>query len=345
MKLSDFDYFLDPSLIAQFPVAQRDRCRLLVHSRKTGKIQHRQFYELIEYLEPGDLLILNDSRVFAAKLHARKERTGGGLQLLLIRHVENDIWSALISGSYRIGQRILFEDESLGEIVGEGERGQVYVKFYVGSDFSKWLDQVGRTPLPPYIKRSHTNGQQEENDCLAYQTVYAAVPGSVAAPTAGLHFTQPLLDQIRAKGVEIYSVTLHVGPGTFRPIRVSEIEQHTMEAESVQIPYSTAMAIRKAKESGKRVVAVGTTGVRALESAALLPGGLDAMDGLTDLFIVPGYRFKVIDALITNFHLPCSTLLMLVSALTGRERLLAVYQEAIQRRYRFYSFGDAMLIL
>ena len=332
MELSDFDYFLDPSLIAQFPVAQRDRCRLLVLSRKTGKIQHRQFYELIEYLEPGDLLILNDSKVFAARLYARKERTGGNLQLLLIRPIENDIWVALISGSYRIGQHILFEDESLGEIVGEGQKGQIYVKFYVGSDFSKWVDQVGKTPLPPYIKRSHTNGQQEENDRLAYQTVYAAVPGSVAAPTAGLHFAQSLLDQIRAKGIEIYNLTLHVGPGTFRPVRVSEIEQHTMEAEPVRISPSTAMSIRKAKESGKRVVAVGTTVVRALESAALSPGGLDAMDGLTDLFIVPGYRFKVIDALITNFHLPRSTLLMLVSAFTGREQLLAVYQEAIQER-------------
>ncbi|MCI0527767.1 MAG: tRNA preQ1(34) S-adenosylmethionine ribosyltransferase-isomerase QueA [Nitrospira sp.] len=345
MKLSDFDYSLDPSLIAQIPAAQRDRCRLLVLSRETGKIHHRQFYELIEYLEPGDLLILNDTQVFAARLYARKERTGGNLQLLLIRPIENDIWEALISGGYSIGQRILFKDESFGEIVWEREKGQVYVKFYVGSDFSKWIDRVGKTPLPPYIKRNHTNGQQEENDRMAYQTVYAAVSGSVAAPTAGLHFTQSLLDQIRAKGIEIYTLTLHVGPGTFRPIRVSEIEQHTMEAEPVRVPFSTAMAIQKAKESGKRVVAVGTTAVRALESAARAPGGLGAMDGLTDLFIVPGYRFKVIDALITNFHLPRSTLLMLVSALTGREQLLTVYQEAIQERYRFYSFGDAMFIL
>jgi S-adenosylmethionine:tRNA ribosyltransferase-isomerase len=345
MKLSDFDYSLDPSLIAQFPAAERDRCRLLVLSRKTDKIQHQQFYELIEYLESGDLLILNDSKVLAARLYARKESTGGGLQLLLIRPVEHEVWLALISGNYRIGQRLLFEDESLAEIVEEKERGQIYVKFYVGSDFFKWLDQVGRMPLPPYIKRSHTNGRQEESDRLAYQTVYAAIPGSVAAPTAGLHFSQPLLDQIRAKGIGICSITLHVGPGTFRPVRVSKIERHTMESEFVQIPYSTAMAIRKAKESGKRIVAVGTTVVRALESAALLPGGIDATDGQTDLFIVPGYRFKVIDALITNFHLPCSTLLMLVSALTGRERLLAVYGEALRERYRFYSFGDAMLIL
>ena len=345
MKLSDFDYSLDPSLIAQSPVAQRDLCRLLVLCRRTGKIQHRHFYELIEYLDPGDLLILNDTKVFGARLYARKEGTGGGLELLLIRPIQDDTWVAMISGSYRIGQRILFEDESLGEIVGEGEKGQIYVKFHVGGDFSKWLDRIGKTPLPSYIKRSHTNGQQEKNDRLAYQTVYATVPGSIAAPTAGLHFTQPLLDQIRAKGVEVYRVTLHVGPGTFRPVRVSEIKQHTMEAEYVRIPPSTAMAIRRAKESGKRVVAVGTTTVRALESAALAPDGLNAMSGLTDLFIVPGYQFKVIDVLITNFHLPHSTLLMLVSALTGRERLLAAYLEAIQERYRFYSFGDAMLIL
>ena len=345
MKLLDFEYVLDPALIAQVPVCPRDRSKLLVLYRKTGRMEHRQFYELIQYLEPGDLLVVNNTQVFTARLYARKEKTGGSLNLLLIRPVQDKVWVALVSGKYKIGQRILFEDHRIGEIVGEEEGGQVYVRFHVELDFHQWLNQVGRTPLPPYIKRSDTNGRQEKEDRQTYQTVYASCLGSIAAPTAGLHFTEALLDQLRNRGIGIHAVTLHVGPGTFKPVRVSHIEHHTMEAEYVQVPVSTVMAIRKAKESGKRVVAVGTTTVRALESAVKSFKAGCSHEGFTELFITPGYRFKMIDALITNFHLPCSTLLMLVAALTGRDQLFAAYQEAIRSRYRFYSFGDSMLIL
>src|SRR3990172_3522662 len=309
MKLSDFDYFLDPSLIAQVPLLERDRARLLILHRETGRIEHRSFCDLIEYLRPDDVLIINYTRVFAARLCARKEMTGGGIELLLIRPVQKDTWEALASRRPRVRQRILFDDNSAGEIVGEGDSGRIFVRFQERSDFPQWLDHVGRTPLPPYIKRIHSNGDREKEDRRAYQTVYATFPGSIAAPTAGLHFTQSLLDQVRAIGVQIYALTLHIGPGTFRPVRVTEIEQHTLESEP--------------KANGK---------VRDL-------------DGWTDLFITPDHRFRVIDALITNFHLPRSSLLMLVSALAGREQLLATYREAIRERYRFYSFGDAMMII
>ncbi|HLB02107.1 MAG TPA: tRNA preQ1(34) S-adenosylmethionine ribosyltransferase-isomerase QueA [Nitrospiria bacterium] len=345
MKLSDFNYFLDPSLIAQHPLLERDRARLLILHRETGRIEHRSFCDLIEYLRPDDVLIINDTRVFAARLCARKEKTGGGIELLLIRPVQKDTWEALASRRPRVRQRILFDDNSAGEIVGEGDSGRIFVRFQERSDFPQWLDHVGRTPLPPYIKRIHSNGDREKEDRRAYQTVYATFPGSIAAPTAGLHFTQSLLDQVRAIGVQIYALTLHIGPGTFRPVRVTEIEQHTLESEHVRISHQVSGAIQKAKKSGNRVIAVGTTTVRALESAAKAPGQLSALDGWTDLFITPGHRFRVIDALITNFHLPRSTLLMLVSALAGREQLLATYREAIRERYRFYSFGDAMMII
>jgi S-adenosylmethionine:tRNA ribosyltransferase-isomerase len=345
MKILDFDYAVDPALIAQYPACPRDRSRLLVLYRKTGKMEHRQFYELLEYLEPGDLLVVNDTKVFAARLNARKEKTGGSLNLLLIRPIQDKVWLSLVSGKYKIGQRILFEDHRMGEIVGVEKGGQIYVRFHVELDFHQWLSQVGKTPLPPYIKRSDTNGQQEMEDRQTYQTVYGIHPGSIAAPTAGLHFTESLLDQLHDKGIGIHPVTLHVGPGTFKPVRVSEIERHTMEAEYVQVPISTVMAVRKAKESGKRVVAVGTTTVRALESAVKSFEAGCSLEGFTGLFIMPGYRFKMIDSVITNFHLPCTTLLMLVAALTGRDQLLAAYREAMRCRYRFYSFGDAMLIL
>lgn len=346
MRLSDFDYPLDPSLIAQYPLKGRDKARLLVLNRKTGNIQNRYFYNVTEFLRPGDLLVLNDTRVIAARLVARKQKTGGRLNLLLIRPVQQDVWTVLLSDKPQIGQQIVFEDDSTAEIMGGSSQDQFYVKFHRGvSDFYEWLNRVGRTPLPPYIRRGHTNGAQEKEDRKAYQTVFAAFPGSIAAPTAGLHFTQGLLKQIQEMGVQTCTVTLHIGPGTFRPVRVSEVEQHVLDAEFVRIPGETARAVRAAKLSGRRVIAVGTTTVRALESAVDSCGTSRAMEGFTNLFILPGYRFRIVDGLITNFHLPRSTLLMLVSALAGRRLILTAYEEAIRQRYRFYSFGDAMLII
>jgi S-adenosylmethionine:tRNA ribosyltransferase-isomerase len=345
VNLSDFDYSLDHSLIAQHPVPERDRSRLLVLDRFTGGVQHRFFYELIDYLQSGDLLIINDSKVLSARLPAWKEKTGGRIEFLLIRPYQENVWFALVNGRYRLGQRVLFKDGSGGEIVGKASDDQIYVRLERKTDIPKWMEKVGLPPLPPYIKRQELNGSQKIVDQRTYQTVYAAYPGSVAAPTAGLHFTRSLISNLRKKSVNLARITLHVGPGTFRPVRSALVEDHTMDSEYVRIPARTALAIQTAKQSGGRIIAVGTTCVRSLEAAVNEKGELSAFEGWTDLFILPGYRFKLIDGLITNFHLPRSTLLMLVSAFAGRQRILETYHEAMNHRYRFYSFGDAMLIL
>ena len=324
-----FDYSLPEELIAQRPAEERDASRLLVVDRKTGKTEHRRFSDLPEYLQAGDVLVLNDSRVIKARLYGEKEGTGARIELLLTRQLDGKLWEALARPAKRLREndRIVFGDGFAVVVAGKGEDGFVRVRFDC-EDFNGGLDRYGHTPLPPYIKRDDEEGDEER-----YQTVYAREPGSAAAPTAGLHFTDDLLKKLRGKGVEIVFVTLHVGLGTFRPVQTDNIEDHKMHEEFYHISDETREKIDRAE----RVICVGTTSVRAIESDG---------DGSTDIFFYPGGRqFKKTDALITNFHLPKSTLLMLVSAFYDREKVLEVYEEAIKERYRFYSYGDAMLVL
>lgn len=340
MKKSDFFFELPEELIAQTPIAQRDASRLMHLDRLTGEITHRHFHDLPEYLRPGDCLILNDSRVLPARLIGCRP-TGGSIELVLLRDLGDDRWECLSrpGKKTREGQEILFGEgelkASVEKVVSGGNR---IVKFTYEGIFLEILEKLGRMPLPPYIKA-------ELQDPERYQTVYSRVPGSAAAPTAGLHFTPELLDKIRAKGISVSFVTLHVGLGTFRPVKEEDIEAHEMHSEFCMIPEETAQIVTDTKKNGGRVIAVGTTSCRTLESFAREDGTLKSCSGWTDIFIYPGYRFKCIDALITNFHLPESTLIMLVSALAGRENVLHAYQEAVNERYRFFSFGDAMLII
>ena len=339
MKKSDFFFELPEELIAQTPIAQRDASRLMHLDRLTGEITHRHFHDLPEYLQPGDCLILNDSRVLPARLIGCRP-TGGSIELVLLRDLGDDRWECLSrpGKKTREGQEILFGEgelkASVEKVVSGGNR---IVKFTYEGIFLEILEKLGRMPLPPYIKA-------ELQDPERYQTVYSRVPGSAAAPTAGLHFTPELLDKIRAKGISVSFVTLHVGLGTFRPVKEEDIEAHEMHSEFCMIPEETAQIVTDTKKNGGRVIAVGTTSCRTLESFAREDGTLEPCSGWTDIFIYPGYRFKCIDALITNFHLPESTLIMLVSALAGRENVLHAYQEAVNERYRFFSFGDAMFI-
>ena len=339
MKKSDFFFELPEELIAQTPIAQRDASRLMHLDRLTGEITHRHFHDLPEYLQPGDCLILNDSRVLPARLIGCRP-TGGSIELVLLRDLGDDRWECLSrpGKKTREGQEILFGKgelkASVEKVVSGGNR---IVKFTYEGIFLEILEKLGRMPLPPYIKA-------ELQDPERYQTVYSRVPGSAAAPTAGLHFTPELLDKIRAKGISVSFVTLHVGLGTFRPVKEEDIEAHEMHSEFCMIPEETAQIVTDTKKNGGRVIAVGTTSCRTLESFAREDGTLEPCSGWTDIFIYPGYRFKCIDALITNFHLPESTLIMLVSALAGRENVLHAYQEAVNDRYRFFSFGDAMFI-
>jgi S-adenosylmethionine:tRNA ribosyltransferase-isomerase len=339
MKVSDFDYSLPPELIAQHPCQRRDHSRLLVLDKKTGNISHRHFYDLPNLLRSNDLLVLNDTKVLPARLFARKP-TGGQLEVLLISPVDDRTWSCLVKPAKRAREatQLEFAGGLKGEVTGIGEEGLRTIRFSLGGqEFQDKLDEIGEMPLPPYI-------YEKPDDPGRYQTVYAAAPGAVAAPTAGLHFTPELFRQLEAKGVETAFLTLHVGIGTFRPVSAETVEEHQMHSEYYAISAETAEKINRAKAQGRRVVAVGTTSVRVLETAART-GIISPGSGWTDIFIYPGYRFSMVDALITNFHLPHSTLLMLVSALAGRERILAAYQEAVAREYRFFSFGDAMLIL
>lgn len=341
MKRQDFYYELPEELIAQDPLADRESSRLLVLDRESGVISHRVFRDITEYLREGDCLVINDTKVLPARLIGSREGTNGKIELLLLKRKEKNIWETLVKPGRkaRIGTKIIFGDGLLtGEVVDIVEEGNRLVRFTYQGIFEEILDRLGQMPLPPYI----THQLEDKN---RYQTVYAAHTGSAAAPTAGLHFTPELLNKIERQGVDIAKVTLHVGLGTFRPVKVDEITDHHMHSEFYQIDQEAADKINRAKENGKRVFCVGTTSCRTVESAADENGKLLACSGWTEIFIYPGYPFKVLDCLITNFHLPESTLIMLVSALAGREKVLAAYEEAVRERYRFFSFGDAMLVV
>lgn len=339
MKKSDFDFYLPEELIAQTPLEKRDRSRLLVLDKVTGALEHRHFYELPEFLNEGDCLVLNNSRVLPARLIGARE-TGGAVELVLLRDLGEGRWECLSRPGRKTkpGTKLVFGGGELtAEVESVAEGGNRIVRFDYEGIFLEVLERLGKMPLPPYIK-------EELNDPERYQTVYSRELGSAAAPTAGLHFTQELLDKIAAKGVKVCYVTLHVGLGTFRPVKEDEIEQHEMHSEFCIVPEDTARIISETKQCGGRVVAVGTTSCRTLESFAKDDGTIEPSFGWTDIFIYPGYKFKCIDALVTNFHLPESTLIMLVSALAGREHVLNAYKVAVEERYRFFSFGDAMFI-
>lgn len=348
-SLADYDYDLPDSLIAQKPVPGRDRSRLLRLDRLTGQTSHHHFYNILNFFEPGDVLVVNNTRVIPARLFGRKA-TGGKVEVLILDYAggqaEGDRFtsSCLVKASKapRKGALLQFAPGLTAEIL-DGRNGIYTLQFKCREPFEDLLEQVGFTPLPPYIKRPDTTGS--ESDRVNYQTVYAAEKGAVAAPTAGLHFSEQLLDDLSGHGVEIATITLHVGYGTFMPVRVEDIRQHRMHFERFTIPSAAAQRINQAKACGRRVIAVGTTCVRTLEFAAGHTGTVRADAGQCDLFIYPGYRFRVVDGLITNFHLPRSTLMMLVSAFAGRENILNAYREAIEQQYRFYSYGDAMMIL
>ncbi len=339
MRLSEFDFALPPELIAQTPVRPRDSARLLVLNRATGTLAHRVFRDLPAFLRPGDVVVLNDTKVLPARLRARRQ-TGGRVEVLLLRPSSKDTWEALLRPGRKIrqGTRLRFAPGVLEGVVGERTpSGTRMITLAHEGDLRPVLEQVGEMPTPPYITRML-------DDPRDYQTVYASAEGAVAAPTAGLHFTSGLLAEIRESGVEVVFLTLHVGLGTFRPVRVEDIAQHQMDAEVYEIGAAAAGVINEARRRGGRIVAVGTTCVRAVESSSGEDGVVRGGAGSTTLFITPGYRFRATDGMVTNFHLPKSTLLMLASAFAGRERLLSAYAEAIRARYRFYSFGDAMLI-
>ena len=339
MKKSDFSFELPEELIAQTPLERRDHSRLLVLDRTTGELEHRHFYDLPGLLHEGDCLVMNDSRVLPARLLGCRS-TGGSVELVLLRDLGEGKWECLSRPGRKTkpGTELSFGDGELtAEVLSVADGGNRIVQFHYEGIFLEVLERLGKMPLPPYIK-------EELQDAERYQTVYSREIGSAAAPTAGLHFTKELLEQIAVEGVKLCYVTLHVGLGTFRPVKEEEIEAHEMHAEFCMIPEETARIVNETKQNGGRVIAVGTTSCRTLESFAAPDGTLKTSSGWTDIFIYPGYRFKCIDALVTNFHLPESTLIMLVSALAGRERVLNAYQTAVRERYRFFSFGDAMFI-
>ena len=341
MDVKDFYYDLPQELIAQDPLEDRSSSRLMVLDKITGEVEHRHFKDITEYLRPGDCLVINNTKVIPARLYGVKEGTEAKIEILLLKRKENDIWETLVKPGKKckIGTKIVFGEGILtGEVIDIVEEGNRLIHFHYEGIFEEILDRLGQMPLPPYI----THQLQDKN---RYQTVYAKYDGSAAAPTAGLHFTPELLQQVRDMGVEIAEVTLHVGLGTFRPVKETDVLKHHMHSEFYKIEQSEADKINKAKKEGHRVIAVGTTSTRTLESAADENGFLTEKSGWTEIFIYPGYQFKVIDALITNFHLPESTLVMLVSALAGREHVLAAYETAVEEKYRFFSFGDAMFIV
>ena len=340
MDVKDFYYELPQELIAQDPLEDRSSSRLLVLGKQDGSIRHDVFRNITQYLNASDCLVINNTKVIPARLFGEREGTGATIEILLLKRKENDIWETLVKPGKKAkpGTRIIFGDGLLtGEVVDVVEDGNRLIQFSYEGIFEEILDQLGQMPLPPYI----THTLQDKN---RYQTVYAKYDGSAAAPTAGLHFTPELLDEIRAMGVKIAEVTLHVGLGTFRPVKVENVQDHHMHSEFYEVTEEAARLINETKQAGGRVIAVGTTSCRTLESAAAEDGSLSAKSGWTDIFIYPGYTFKVIDALITNFHLPESTLVMLVSALAGRDHIMNAYANAVRERYRFFSFGDAMFI-
>lgn len=340
MNINDFDYNLPERLIAQTPLADRTASRLLVVNRNAGALEHRHFTDIVDLIQPGDCLVLNNTRVIPARLLGHRETTGGAAELLLLRQMENDIWETLVrpGKKCREGDRLVFGDGRLkAEIIKVKNDGNRLVHFEYQGIFNEILSELGEMPLPPYIKEKLTDPER-------YQTVYSKVEGSAAAPTAGLHFTQPLLETLGKKGVTLAYVTLHVGLGTFRPVKAETVEEHTMHSEAYSVNEETAALINQAKQNGGRIICVGTTATRVVETLADENGIMHAGSGETSIFIYPGYRFKLTDALITNFHLPKSTLVMLVSALAGRDLILKAYKEAVEKEYRFFSFGDACYI-
>lgn len=351
MHINDFDYNLPPELIAQKPADKRDSSRLLVVHREDGRTEHRHFFDILNYLHKGDCLVLNNSKVLPARLYGIKAKTGAKVEFLLIKRIEGDVWETMVKPGKRLkpGDFVVFSENPLlkAEICDYGNDGTRIVKFEYDGIFMERLEEIGSMPLPPYIER---NGEEDdEEDKERYQTVYCREEGSVAAPTAGLHFTRDLLAKAESMGVELVYVTLHVGIGTFRPVKCENIEEHSMHFEEYYVSDESADAINKAKREGRRVISVGTTSTRTLESAAYYDEKagywqIKAGAGSTGIFIYPGYEFKIIESLITNFHLPKSTLLMLISALYDREKILKVYEEAIEEKYRFFSYGDAMFI-
>lgn len=341
MKLSDFNYNLPEELIAQDPLEKRDNSRLMVLHRETGELEHKHFYDVIDYLNPGDCLVVNNTKVIPARLMGVKEETGASIEVLLLKRKEEKVWETLVKPGKkaRVGARISFGDGLLvGEVIDVVEEGNRLIRFEYDGIFEEILDRLGQMPLPPYI----THQLQDKN---RYQTVYAKYDGSAAAPTAGLHFTEELLQKIQDKGVRIAKVTLHVGLGTFRPVKEENVLDHHMHSEFYIVDEEAAKIINETKANGGRVISVGTTSARTLETVAEPDGHIPVKSGWTDIFIYPGYRFKAVDCLITNFHLPESTLIMLVSALADREKILHAYETAVEEKYRFFSFGDAMLIL
>lgn len=340
MKTHDFYYELPPELIAQTPLQQRDSSRLLVMDRATGALEHRHFHDLIEYLNPGDCLVLNNSRVLPARLLGHRVPSGGAVEVLLLKDLGGNTWDCLTKSGRKtpVGTELSFGDGALtATVVGASENGNKQVRFHYEGIFLEVLERLGKMPLPPYIK-------EELQDQERYQTVYSKVNGSAAAPTAGLHFTPELLEAIAAKGVQLAYVTLHVGLGTFRPVKAEEITDHEMHAEYCEISGETAALLNETRASGGRIICVGTTSCRTLESFADEAGRFAERSGWTSIFIYPGYRFRAMDALVTNFHLPESTLIMLVSAFAGYDHVMDAYREAVRERYRFFSFGDAMFI-
>ena len=340
MKVTDFDYDLPEELIAQHPYDKRDEARLMVLHRDTKTIEHKVFKDIIDYLEPGDCLVINDTKVIPARLYGKKD-TGANVEFLLLKRIENDDWEAMVrpGNKLKAGAKVTFGDGLLNaEVLETLSGGNRRVRFTYEGIFNEILDQIGLMPLPPYIKENI----KEENE--KYQTVYAKYEGSAAAPTAGLHFTEELLEKIKAKGVEIAKVTLHVGIGTFRPVKVENVEEHQMHSEHFIVKQEEADKINRARENGHRIIAVGTTSCRVLESVSDEKGKMKAIETDTSIFIYPGYKFKCVDCLVTNFHLPQSTLIMLVSTLAGKEFIMEAYNEAVKDKYKFFSFGDAMFI-
>ncbi len=343
MQISDFDYDLPEELIAQHPLAERDASRMLIVNRADKSWRDSEFTTFPDQLRANDLLVLNNTKVFPARLLGHRVPTGGALEILLLRELEPAVWQALARPARRlkIGSRVSFSAKLNAEVIAAGDDGTRVIKFDQVENLRELIDEIGKAPLPPYIKRAPAAG---ENDRERYQTIYAQQRGAIAAPTAGLHFTDRVLKEVRARGVRIVELTLHVGYGTFEPVRARDLVQHRVAPEAFQVSPQTADAINQTRETGGRVIAVGTTTARALESSSDTAGKVRAGNGMADVTIVPGYEFRAVDALLTNFHLPRSSLLLLVSAFAGRELILNAYRHAVARRYRFYSYGDCMLI-
>lgn len=344
MNVNDFDFELPEHLIAQTPLADRTASRLLVLHRQTGAVEHRRFIDLIDYLHPGDTIVLNDTKVLPARLYGLKKDTGAAIELLLLRQTADKVWRVLAKPAKRVkvGSELVFSDDLTAVVEEEHEAGERTIRFACNGVFMERLAQIGEMPLPPYIHEKLTDKQR-------YQTVYARAEGSAAAPTAGLHFTEDYLDRVRAKGIDIGFVTLHVGLGTFRPVMVEQVSDHEMHAEYYIVPQTTAQLLQQTRARGGRIIGIGTTSVRTLETVGQMPDfssvGFRACSGWTDIFIYPGFEFRAIDSMFTNFHLPKSTLMMMISAFAGREHVMNAYASAIAEQYRFFSFGDAMLIL